>query len=108
MAKTVDKLKEIIRLDSELNKVQDLDILLERILLEARRVTNAEAGSIYVRGGDKLSIKYSQNLMSVTTISYSSYSHQLMMQNSQMAYRFQALTVQGWHLLNSEASWFRH
>jgi HD-GYP domain-containing protein (c-di-GMP phosphodiesterase class II) len=61
MAKTVDKLKEIIRLDSELNKVQDLDILLERILLEARRVTNAEAGSIYVRGGDKLSIKYSQN-----------------------------------------------
>jgi HD-GYP domain-containing protein (c-di-GMP phosphodiesterase class II) len=61
MIKEVDKLKEIIRLDSELNKVQDLDILLERILLEARRVTNAEAGSIYVRRGDKLAIKYSQN-----------------------------------------------
>jgi HD-GYP domain-containing protein (c-di-GMP phosphodiesterase class II) len=61
MGKEVEKLKEIIRLDSELNKVQDLDILLERILLEARRATNAEAGSIYVRGGEKLSIKYSQN-----------------------------------------------
>jgi HD-GYP domain-containing protein (c-di-GMP phosphodiesterase class II) len=61
MAKTVDKLKEIIRLDAELNKVQDLDILLERILREARRASNAEAGSIYVRGGEKLSIKYSQN-----------------------------------------------
>ena len=60
MAKTVDKLKEIIRLDTELNKVQDLDILLERILLEARRATNAEAGSIYVLVNDKLSIKYSQ------------------------------------------------
>ena len=59
----------IVRLDSELNQIQDFDLLLERILLEARNVVNADAGSIYVKiavdeGGesiDKLSFKYSQN-----------------------------------------------
>lgn len=54
-------LKGIIQLDSELNKIQDVDILLEKILLEARRVVNADAGSIYVKDGEKLSIQYSQN-----------------------------------------------
>jgi HD-GYP domain-containing protein (c-di-GMP phosphodiesterase class II) len=54
-------LESIIRLDSELNQIQDLDLLLERILLEARRVVHADAGSIYVKDGEKLSIKYSQN-----------------------------------------------
>jgi len=55
------QLEEIIRLDSELNRIQDLDILLERILLEARLAVNADAGSIYVRKEDRLEIKYSQN-----------------------------------------------
>lgn len=54
-------LESIIRLDSELNQIQDLDLLLERILLEARRVVRADAGSIYVKDGEKLAIKYSQN-----------------------------------------------
>lgn len=54
-------LESIIRLDSELNQIQDLDLLLERILLEARRVVHADAGSIYVKDGDRLAIKYSQN-----------------------------------------------
>ena len=54
-------LESIIRLDSELNQIQDLDLLLERILLEARRVVRADAGSIYVKEGEKLAIKYSQN-----------------------------------------------
>jgi HD-GYP domain-containing protein (c-di-GMP phosphodiesterase class II) len=61
--------KSIIQLDSELNQIQDLDLLLERILLEARKAVRADAGSIYViekeeeDGGltDKLVIKYSQN-----------------------------------------------
>jgi len=59
----------IIRLDSELNQIHDLDLLLERILFEARRVVQADAGSIYVtipdeegkKGEEKLSFKYSQN-----------------------------------------------
>jgi HD-GYP domain-containing protein (c-di-GMP phosphodiesterase class II) len=53
--------KDIIQLDSELNKIQDVDILLERILLEARNVTDADAGTIYVKEGNKLVFKYSQN-----------------------------------------------
>jgi HD-GYP domain-containing protein (c-di-GMP phosphodiesterase class II) len=52
-----------------LNQIQDLDLLLERILKEARKVVCADAGSIYVKetediGGeqaDKLVIKYAQN-----------------------------------------------
>ncbi len=54
-------LQHIIKLDSELNQIQDLDLLLERILLEARRVVNADAGSIYEKEGDHLAIKYAQN-----------------------------------------------
>jgi HD-GYP domain-containing protein (c-di-GMP phosphodiesterase class II) len=61
--------RSILRLDSELNQIQDLDILLERILLEARKVVHADAGSIYVREIveeqgikiNRLSIKYAQN-----------------------------------------------
>jgi HD-GYP domain-containing protein (c-di-GMP phosphodiesterase class II) len=61
--------KSILALDSELNQIQDSDLLLERILLEARRVARADAGSIYVvnrineygRSAEKLAIKYSQN-----------------------------------------------
>jgi HD-GYP domain-containing protein (c-di-GMP phosphodiesterase class II) len=59
----------IIRLDSELNQIHDLDLLLERILFEARKVVRADAGSIYVtipdeeekNGREKLSFQYSQN-----------------------------------------------
>jgi HD-GYP domain-containing protein (c-di-GMP phosphodiesterase class II) len=62
-------LTNIIRLDSELNKIHDYDLLLERILFEARKVVNADAGSIYVavpaeedeEGVEKIAIKYSQN-----------------------------------------------
>jgi HD-GYP domain-containing protein (c-di-GMP phosphodiesterase class II) len=59
--------RSIIKLTSELNKIQDLDLLLERILLESRRVVHADAGSIYELakdpndGKEKLFIKYSQN-----------------------------------------------
>jgi len=61
--------KFIIRLDSELNQIQDFDLLLERILYEARMVVRADAGSIYIpvpteegeEGTEKLAIKYSQN-----------------------------------------------
>ena len=61
--------KFIMRLDSELNQIQDFDLLLEKILFEARQVVHADAGSIYVtvpteageEGTEKISIKYSQN-----------------------------------------------
>ncbi|MDR1858162.1 MAG: HD domain-containing protein [Treponema sp.] len=61
--------KSIIEKDSELSQIQDLDLLLERILLEARRVVSADAGSIYIKqtmaerenAGERLLIKYAQN-----------------------------------------------
>jgi HD-GYP domain-containing protein (c-di-GMP phosphodiesterase class II) len=61
--------RSILELDSELNRIQDVDILLERILLEARKVVHADAGSIYEkvtveengRKLDKLAIKFAQN-----------------------------------------------
>ena len=61
--------KSIIGLNTEFNKIQDLDLLLERILREARRVVRADAGTIYVKQklhdgekqSDVLLIKYAQN-----------------------------------------------
>ncbi len=61
MPSEVERLREIIRLDTEIATVQDLDILLERILTEARKITNADAGSIYIRDKDDLIFSYVQN-----------------------------------------------
>lgn len=61
MAKHEDKLRSVIGVDSVLNRIQDLDILLERILLEARRVLSADAGSVYIKTGDMLAVQYAQN-----------------------------------------------
>jgi response regulator RpfG family c-di-GMP phosphodiesterase len=55
------RLNEIIRLSAELNSIQDLDLLLEKILSEARAVVNADAGSIYICQGNYLVLNYSQN-----------------------------------------------
>jgi HD-GYP domain-containing protein (c-di-GMP phosphodiesterase class II) len=51
----------IIQIDSELQQIQDVDLLLERILLAARRILSAEAGTIYVRDGEHLHFRYTQN-----------------------------------------------
>ncbi|MFW6137565.1 MAG: GAF and HD-GYP domain-containing protein [Spirochaetota bacterium] len=61
MQDEAERLKEIIHLDTELSEVQDLDILLERILTEARKVTGADAGSIYIRDRDDLVFSHVQN-----------------------------------------------
>ena len=54
------KLREIVQLSSELNRVQDLDILLEKILFEARSFLNADAGSIQIKDGDELIFSHVQ------------------------------------------------
>lgn len=56
-----EKLQKIIEIERELGEIQDVDVLLERILTETRKIVNADAGSIYVADGDKLKIKYGQN-----------------------------------------------
>jgi response regulator RpfG family c-di-GMP phosphodiesterase len=56
-----EKLNALTTLGVELNQVHDLDILMERILTEARRFVNADAGSIYIRHEDALHFTYTQN-----------------------------------------------
>ena len=55
------KYKHIIEIESSLDEIQDVDVLLERILTETRKIVNADAGSIYVVDGKNLKIKYAQN-----------------------------------------------
>lgn len=56
-----EKLQCILNLNNELMQIKDLDILLEKILLTARKFTNADAGSIYIKENNKLKFKYTQN-----------------------------------------------
>ena len=56
-----EKIDLITRISYDINKVKDLDILLERILVNVRKFFNADAGSIYLKQGDKLKFNYTQN-----------------------------------------------
>ncbi len=55
------KLQKIMDSERVLNGIQDVDILLESLLTEARSIVNADAGSIYVYEDGRLTIKYAQN-----------------------------------------------
>jgi HD-GYP domain-containing protein (c-di-GMP phosphodiesterase class II) len=55
------KFAKIISLGIEITQVKDLDVLLERILKEARNLVNADAGTIYVKEDDALKFSYTQN-----------------------------------------------
>lgn len=52
---------DIMQTTSRLYSIRDKDILLERILTEARQALNADAGSIYLVEGTQLVIHYAQN-----------------------------------------------
>jgi len=56
-----DKLDTLSDLVMELNQVNDLDILMEHILTQARRFVNADAGSIYIHDQGTLHFTYTQN-----------------------------------------------
>ena len=56
-----DRLREVIHLGGEIAYIKDLDLLMERILTEVRRFVRADAGSIYLRAGDRLEFNYTQN-----------------------------------------------
>jgi response regulator RpfG family c-di-GMP phosphodiesterase len=56
-----EKLDVLTNLGIELNQLKDLDILMEKILTEARRFVNADAGSIYIKDNDRLLFSYTQN-----------------------------------------------
>jgi len=56
-----EKLSRLIQIGLEVSQISDLDVLLEKILSEARRLVNADAGSIYIKEGDTLKFSYTQN-----------------------------------------------
>ena len=55
------KIDLITRSSLDINQVKDIDLLLERILTNARTFFNADAGSIYLKEGDTLKFSHSQN-----------------------------------------------
>ncbi len=55
------KIELITQISLDINEVKDLDMLLERILTNVRAFFNADAGSIYLKEGDKLRFSYTQN-----------------------------------------------
>jgi HD-GYP domain-containing protein (c-di-GMP phosphodiesterase class II) len=55
------KFQRIIQIGIEVSQIKDLDILLEKVLSEARDLVNADAGSIYIKEENNLKFSYSQN-----------------------------------------------
>ena len=56
-----EKIDLITQISLDINKVKDLDLLLESILTNSRKFFNADAGSIYLKDGDELRFSYAQN-----------------------------------------------
>ena len=52
------KVAAILTITEDLNQIKDIDSLLDRVLLEARRFSRADAGSIYLLENQKLRINY--------------------------------------------------
>ena len=57
----VHLLRELIQIGIALTSERDLGVLLERIVAEARRFTNAEAGTLFLREGSALRFAVVQN-----------------------------------------------
>jgi HD-GYP domain-containing protein (c-di-GMP phosphodiesterase class II) len=55
------KVNAILTITEALNQIKDIDSLLDRVLLEARRFCRADAGSIYLLENKKLRINFVQN-----------------------------------------------
>jgi len=56
-----EKFELITQISLDLNEVKDIDLLLDRILTNAQKFFNADAGSIYLTAGDELKFSYTQN-----------------------------------------------
>jgi HD-GYP domain-containing protein (c-di-GMP phosphodiesterase class II) len=55
------KLQQLFEMTKEIEQVKDVDVLLEKILSVARKLANADAGSIYVTEGERLKFTHTQN-----------------------------------------------
>jgi HD-GYP domain-containing protein (c-di-GMP phosphodiesterase class II) len=58
---SAERIKLLLQITENLNHNKDLDSLLDNILYEARKFTNADAGTIFLVEGDKLKFSYFQN-----------------------------------------------
>ncbi|MBF0572515.1 MAG: HD domain-containing protein [Desulfamplus sp.] len=56
-----DKLTQLLKINDELNHIKDIDSLLDTILSKTRRLTNADAGSIFLLENRMLNFSYVQN-----------------------------------------------
>ena len=56
-----EQLDAIARVDVQLHEIQDIDVLVDRILGEARHLLKCDAGSVLLREGDDLVLKWVQN-----------------------------------------------
>ncbi|MGD9489921.1 MAG: GAF and HD-GYP domain-containing protein [Calditrichaceae bacterium] len=56
-----EKLARLIQIGIDVNHIRDLDVLLEKILSEARALVCADAGSIYIKEDSNLKFSYAQN-----------------------------------------------
>ncbi len=56
-----DKLSSILKNIEELNHLKDIDTILDKILFEARQLSNADAGSIFIVDEQKLRFGYVHN-----------------------------------------------
>ncbi len=59
--KNKDRLHQILEIDRDLDRIKDLDILLDRLLFLARREARADAGTVYMHEDGKLAFTHSQN-----------------------------------------------
>lgn len=54
-------LQYILKITEDIHNITDIDILLDKLLFEARKFTNAEGGTIFLVEDETLNIKYTQN-----------------------------------------------
>ncbi len=56
-----EKLNRLVQFGLEISQIADLDLLLEKVLSEARHMLSADAGSIYIKDDYTLKFSYAQN-----------------------------------------------
>ncbi|MBC8313134.1 MAG: HD domain-containing protein [Candidatus Cloacimonetes bacterium] len=61
MDKKINEFKSLLQLNEELSQINDLDAVLDYLLTKARKMTNADGGTIYIAKEDKLKFSYTQN-----------------------------------------------
>lgn len=56
-----ETLQQLLNFGLDISRIKDIDFLLEKILSEARRFTDCDAGTIYIKDTNWLAARYSQN-----------------------------------------------